>query len=115
LCDDLVSLMVLRGLVPGRLRARDERADVGQSHRAGKRGEACGIGYAFIGPKTGWLACRNVGAGRLSEPQKIVDEVVAMLDQTATRLETLRCSERRSERLQQHLHLPASTRSARCR
>jgi len=37
------------------------------------------IGYRFIGPESGWLACRNVGAGRLSEPQTIVDEVVRML------------------------------------
>jgi phosphopantothenoylcysteine decarboxylase/phosphopantothenate--cysteine ligase len=38
-----------------------------------------GIGYRFIGPEPGWLACRNVGVGRMSEPAKIVDEVTAML------------------------------------
>ena len=38
------------------------------------------LGYPFIGPGRGWLACRNVGAGRLSEPQMIVDEVVRMLE-----------------------------------
>lgn len=36
-------------------------------------------GYQFIGPEAGWLACRNVGMGRLSEPKQIIDEVVAML------------------------------------
>lgn len=36
-------------------------------------------GYAFIGPEPGWLACRNVGMGRLSEPKQIIDEVIAML------------------------------------
>ncbi len=36
-------------------------------------------GYTFIGPEAGWLACRNVGMGRLSEPKQIIDEVVAML------------------------------------
>ena len=40
-----------------------------------------GLGYRFIGPDSGWLACRNVGAGRLSEPQRIIDEVVRMLTQ----------------------------------
>src|SRR5215203_6239 len=33
-------------------------------------------GYSFIGPEAGWLACRNVGAGRLADTQTIVDEVV---------------------------------------
>jgi phosphopantothenoylcysteine decarboxylase/phosphopantothenate--cysteine ligase len=37
------------------------------------------IGYRFIGPEEGWLACRNVGAGRLSEPAKIVEEVTRVL------------------------------------
>jgi len=37
------------------------------------------VGYRFIGPESGWLACRNVGAGRLSEPQTIVSEVTRML------------------------------------
>lgn len=36
-------------------------------------------GYTFIGPEAGWLACRNVGMGRLSEPAKIIEEVTAML------------------------------------
>ena len=36
-------------------------------------------GYAFIGPETGWLACRNVGAGRLSEPAKIVEQVTRLV------------------------------------
>jgi phosphopantothenoylcysteine decarboxylase/phosphopantothenate--cysteine ligase len=36
-------------------------------------------GYTFIGPEAGWLACRNVGMGRLSEPKQIIEEVTAML------------------------------------
>jgi len=36
-------------------------------------------GYRFIGPEPGWLACRNVGKGRLTEPSTIVDEVVKFL------------------------------------
>jgi phosphopantothenoylcysteine decarboxylase/phosphopantothenate--cysteine ligase len=36
-------------------------------------------GYRFIGPEAGWLACRNVGAGRLSEAGTIVDEIVKRL------------------------------------
>jgi phosphopantothenoylcysteine decarboxylase/phosphopantothenate--cysteine ligase len=37
------------------------------------------IGYRMIGPESGWLACRNVGLGRMSEPGVIVDEVTKML------------------------------------
>jgi len=37
------------------------------------------IGYRFIGPESGWLACRNVGSGRLSDPAKIVEELTRML------------------------------------
>jgi phosphopantothenoylcysteine synthetase/decarboxylase len=37
------------------------------------------LGYQFIGPEAGWLACRNVGVGRMSDPEKIVQEVTAML------------------------------------
>jgi phosphopantothenoylcysteine synthetase/decarboxylase len=33
------------------------------------------IGYGFIGPEPGWLACRNVGIGRMSEPERIVEEM----------------------------------------
>ncbi|MBC8107981.1 MAG: hypothetical protein H7Z14_15440 [Anaerolineae bacterium] len=40
------------------------------------------LGYPFIGPEEGWLACRNSGSGRLSDPQAIVDEVVRMIAAT---------------------------------
>ncbi|QOJ13638.1 MAG: hypothetical protein HRU75_02815 [Planctomycetia bacterium] len=32
-------------------------------------------GVRFIGPEEGWLACRAVGAGRMSEPDEILDGV----------------------------------------
>jgi phosphopantothenoylcysteine decarboxylase/phosphopantothenate--cysteine ligase len=37
------------------------------------------LNHRFIGPDAGWLACRNVGPGRMSEPQAIVDEVVNLV------------------------------------
>ncbi|MBI1336732.1 MAG: hypothetical protein GC164_07200 [Phycisphaera sp.] len=33
------------------------------------------LGYTSIGPETGWQACRTQGAGRMSEPEAIVDAV----------------------------------------
>ena len=79
LCDDLVSLMVCAAACPvvfaPAMNNRMWEHPIAQENFA----KLAGIGYRFIGPEEGWLACRNVGAGRLSEPQKIVDEVTRML------------------------------------
>jgi len=79
LCDDLVSLMVCAAACPvvfaPSMNNRMWENPIAQENIA----KLSGLGYRFIGPESGWLACRNVGAGRLSEPQKIVDEVVSML------------------------------------
>jgi phosphopantothenoylcysteine decarboxylase/phosphopantothenate--cysteine ligase len=79
LCDDLVSLMVCAAACPvvfaPAMNNRMWDHPVAQENVAKLRA----LGYRFIGPDAGWLACRNVGAGRLSEPQKIIDEVVHML------------------------------------
>ena len=79
LCDDLVSLMVCAAACPvvfaPAMNNRMWDHPVAQENVAKLRA----FGYRFIGPDAGWLACRNVGPGRLSEPQKIVDEVVHML------------------------------------
>jgi len=37
------------------------------------------LGYHFVGPESGWLACRQVGAGRMAEPQAIVQRIEALL------------------------------------
>jgi phosphopantothenoylcysteine decarboxylase/phosphopantothenate--cysteine ligase len=42
-------------------------------------GKLSGLGYRFIGPEPGWLACRNVGVGRLTDPGRIVEELARML------------------------------------
>lgn len=36
-------------------------------------------GYEIIPPAEGWLACRTVGAGRLPEPEDLIDAVVSRL------------------------------------
>jgi len=79
LCDDLVSLMICAAACPvvfaPSMNHRMWDHPIAQENYA----KLSQIGYRFIGPETGWLACRNVGAGRLSDPQRIVDEVVHML------------------------------------
>ncbi len=39
------------------------------------------LGYRFVGPGEGWLACRAVGAGRMAEPPEILGVVTEMLKQ----------------------------------
>lgn len=84
LCDDLVSLMVCAAACPVVFApAMNNRMWANPIAQENVR-KLTTLGYRFIGPEAGWLACRNVGAGRLSEPQKIVDEVVAMLAASPT-------------------------------
>jgi phosphopantothenoylcysteine decarboxylase/phosphopantothenate--cysteine ligase len=84
LCDDLVSLMICAAACPVVFApAMNNRM---WDHPIAKENVAKlrSIGYTFIGPDSGWLACRNVGAGRLSDPAVIVAEVTRMLsDPTA--------------------------------
>src|SRR4051794_30086332 len=81
LCDDLVSLMICASACPVVFApAMNNRM---WEHPVAKENVAklASIGYRFIGPEPGWLACRNIGPGRLSEPAAIVEEVARMLTQ----------------------------------
>jgi phosphopantothenoylcysteine decarboxylase/phosphopantothenate--cysteine ligase len=79
LTDDLVSLMVCAAASPVVFApAMNDRMwghPVAQENVAKLKS----LGYRFIGPEEGWLACRNVGAGRLADPTRIVDEVTQLL------------------------------------
>jgi len=79
LCDDLVSLMVAASACPvifaPAMNNRMWDNPVNQENIEKLRK----LNYTFIGPEEGWLACRNVGYGRLSESQKIVAEVTHFL------------------------------------
>ena len=80
LCDDLVSLMVCAAACPVVFApAMNDRMWENPITRENVA-KLTGLGYRFIGPEAGWLACRNTGPGRLSEPRTIVDEVVRALD-----------------------------------
>jgi phosphopantothenoylcysteine decarboxylase/phosphopantothenate--cysteine ligase len=87
LCDDLVSLMICASACPvvfaPAMNDRMWAHPIAQENVAKLKS----IGYRFIGPEAGWLACRNVGAGRLSEPAAIVDEVVKLLGDPATAMQ----------------------------
>ncbi|HET6247183.1 MAG TPA: bifunctional phosphopantothenoylcysteine decarboxylase/phosphopantothenate--cysteine ligase CoaBC [Tepidisphaeraceae bacterium] len=79
LCDDLVSLMICAAACPvvfaPAMNNRMWSNPIAQENLA----KLIKVGYHFICPESGWLACRNVGTGRLSEPRTIVAEVVKLL------------------------------------
>src|SRR3954470_9222903 len=76
LCDDLVSLMVCAAACPvvfaPAMNHRMWENPIAQENVAKLKS----LGYRFIGPDAGWLACRNSGPGRLTEPANIVEQVV---------------------------------------
>jgi phosphopantothenoylcysteine decarboxylase/phosphopantothenate--cysteine ligase len=79
LCDDLVSLMISASACPvvfaPAMNNRMWENPITQENVARLKK----LGYRFIGPDAGWLACRNVGAGRLSDPEKILAEIIQLL------------------------------------
>ena len=78
-CDDLVSLMVCAAACPVVFAPAMNNRMWDHPIAQENFGKLASLGYRFIGPEAGWLACRNVGVGRMSEPAKIVEEVTRML------------------------------------
>jgi phosphopantothenoylcysteine decarboxylase/phosphopantothenate--cysteine ligase len=77
LCDDLVSLMICAAACPILFApAMNDRMWANPITRENVA-KLTNLGHRFIGPDEGWLACRNVGPGRMSEPAKIVEAVTA--------------------------------------
>jgi phosphopantothenoylcysteine decarboxylase/phosphopantothenate--cysteine ligase len=81
LCDDLVSLMINAAACPVVFapamnnRMWDNPITKENVERLQKHG------YRFIGPESGWLACRNVGAGRMTESAAILQEITQFFEQ----------------------------------
>ena len=75
LCDDLVSLLAAAAACPiifapsMNSRMWENPATVEAVEKLKSRG------HAFVGPTSGWLACRNVGSGRLADVREILEAV----------------------------------------
>jgi phosphopantothenoylcysteine synthetase/decarboxylase len=72
LADDLVSTLLLGADSPVLLApAMNERM---WQHPAVRRNVAWlrEAGFLFVGPEEGWLACRTIGPGRMSEPEALL-------------------------------------------
>ncbi len=86
LCDDIVSLLAAAAACPiayaPAMNNRMWENPIAQENvqRLKK------FGHHFIGPEAGWLACRNVGAGRLAEPAEIVEAVTRVVSAGKPRL-----------------------------
>lgn len=86
LCDDLVSLLIAAAACPVIFApAMNDRMWANPIARRNVQ-TLKDVGYQFVGPAEGWLACRNVGAGRLSDSTDIVAATFAALTPTAGRL-----------------------------
>ncbi|TWT46134.1 Phosphopantothenoylcysteine decarboxylase [Phycisphaerae bacterium RAS1] len=75
IADDLVSSILLGAACPVLLApAMNTRM---WQHPAVQRNIAFlrEAGFTLIGPEAGWLACREVGPGRMSEPRALLDAV----------------------------------------
>jgi len=79
ICDDLVTLMIAAAACPvvfaPAMNNRMWENPIAEENRQ----KLARVGYHFIEPGEGWLACRNVGPGRLAEPEQIVKEVEQIL------------------------------------
>lgn len=78
-CDDLVSTMISAAACPvvfaPAMNNRMWDNPITQENVVKLKSH----GYSFIGPEAGWLACRNVGSGRMSEAAQIIEQVTAIL------------------------------------
>lgn len=80
IADDLVSTLLMAA-DPKRVLVAPAMNEAMWGHPAVKRNceSALSFGVSFVGPGSGWQACRTVGAGRMSEPADILAAVEAKL------------------------------------
>lgn len=84
ICDDLVSLMIAASACPVIFAPAMNNRMWENPIAKENRDKLARLGYQFIGPDEGWLACRNTGPGRLSEPAKIVAEITRVMNENKT-------------------------------
>jgi phosphopantothenoylcysteine decarboxylase/phosphopantothenate--cysteine ligase len=82
IADDLVSTLVLSAASPVLMApAMNERMWSNPAVQANVAvlAERSSPAFRFVGPGQGWLACGSVGAGRMAEPEEIIDVTVSSL------------------------------------
>lgn len=85
LADDLLSTMMLSAACPVLLapamNTRMWENPIVQKNLESLRSR----GYQVTPPGEGWLACRTIGAGRMAEPQQILDQAIGLLRKSPPR------------------------------
>ncbi len=87
LCDDLVSLLVCASACPVVFVPAMNNRMWENPITSGNVAKLRDLGYRFLGPEEGWLACRNVGPGRMAETAWVAEQVAEMLG-TGTKRES---------------------------
>lgn len=84
IADELVSTLLLAA-APQRILIAPAMNEQMWTHPATQRNakQILDDGVQFVGPETGWQACRTVGMGRMSEPAEILEAVAAKLAKLA--------------------------------
>ncbi|HZZ42305.1 MAG TPA: flavoprotein [Tepidisphaeraceae bacterium] len=84
LCDDLVSLLACAAACPiAYAPAMNNRMWVNPITLRNVQ-ILRDAGHHFIGPEDGWLACRNTGPGRMSEPTAILEQIARIISAKST-------------------------------
>ena len=79
IADDLVSTLVVSAASPVVLAPTMNERMWANSVVQGNVVKLTELGYKFVGPQEGWLACRGVGPGRMADAIEILEAVAAML------------------------------------
>ncbi len=82
--DDIVTVVLSaidRAKTPVLLAPAMNEAMWGQASTKRNAKQLAEDGFELIGPAEGWQACRTVGAGRMVEPEQLLDEVAKRLAQ----------------------------------
>ena len=85
IADDLVSILLMSAsgtvLIAPAMNERMWQSPIVEANVA----RLAGFGYEFVGPESGWQACRHVGAGRMSEPDDIIARAIEIVEGSGTR------------------------------
>ncbi len=79
IADDLVSTLVVSAASPVMLAPAMNERMWGNPIVQRNVTTLTELGYTFIGPREGWLACRGVGPGRMAEASKILEAIIHSL------------------------------------
>ncbi len=79
ICDDVVTTMAVAATCPMLLAPAMNDAMWNHPAVRGNVARLTEFGYAMVGPDEGWLACRSVGPGRMSDPDEIIRRVRELL------------------------------------